>query len=461
MSTGHSACMNRRDFLKGLGVGAAAISLGPVGSSVGAAVDGPNIVFIIVDDMGYQDLGCYGGRTIKTPNIDRMAGEGMRFTDAYSGATVCAPARSTLMTGYHLGHTSVRGNSGGIPLLDSDITVAEILRKRGYATGGFGKWGLGDVGTAGVAEKQGFDVFFGYYHQVHAHSYYTPYLWRNSKRVPLSGNEDKKQQQYTHNEIARETLNFIRENKDRPFFCYAPWTPPHGKYEFPKDDPAWKMYADKPWPNDAKVVAAMDTMIDRHVGEILKLLRELKIDDKTIVFFCSDNGAARRFDGIHNSSGPMKGFKRSLYEGGIRVPMIARWPGRIKAGTVSDLPWYFPDVMPTLAELTDATKLVPPDIDGISVVATLSGKGRQSKHEYLYWEFGRTRAVRMGRFKAIRKDENAKLELDDLAEDMGEKNDLASRQPDIAAKMGRIMKEDHVDPRPQIEPKQPRGKRFL
>ena len=451
---------DRREFLKA--VGASAACLGLAGVAWGAVKsDLPNIVFIIVDDMGYQDLGCYGGTTIKTPNIDRMAVEGMRFTDAYSGATVCAPARSTLMTGYHLGHTSVRGNSGGIPLLDRDITVAEILRKRGYATGGFGKWGLGDVGTAGVAEKQGFDVFFGYYHQVHAHSYYTPYLWRNSKRVPLPGNEGNKRQQYTHNEIARETLNFIRENKDRPFFCYAPWTPPHGKYEFPKDDPAWKMYADKPWPNDAKVVAAMDTMIDRHVGEILNLLTELKIDDKTIVFFCSDNGAAKRFDGTHNSSGPLKGFKRSLYEGGIRVPLIARWPDKIKPDTTSDLPCYFPDVMPTLAELTDATDLVPSDIDGISIMATLLGAGRQKKHKYLYWEFGASRAVRMGNFKAYRRNDKANVELYDLTKDIGEKNDIASRHPDIAAKMGRIMKEAHVDPRPQIEPKKPKGKRFL
>ncbi len=202
-------------------------------------------------------------------------------------------------------------------------------------------------------------------------------------------------------------------------------------------------------------------MIDRHVGEILKLLRELKIDDKTIVFFCSDNGAAKRFDGIHNSSGPMKGFKRSLYEGGIRVPLIARWPGRIKPGTTSDLPCYFPDVMPTLAQLANATKLVPPDIDGISVVATLSGKGKQSKHEYLYWEFGRTRAVRMGRFKAIRKNENAKVELYDLAKDIGETNDISSEHLDIAKKLGAILNDAHADPRPQIEPKKPKGKRFL
>ena len=453
-----SNSLSRRDFVKAVGFAAASIAL-PSSVLKAAPGDKPNIVFIIVDDMGYHDLGCYGSKTIKTPNIDRMAEEGMRFTDAYSGATVCAPARSTLMTGYHLGHTSVRGNSGGIPLLDEDVTVAEILKKGGYATGGFGKWGIGEVGTAGVAEKQGFDTFFGYYHQVHAHSYYTPYLWRNSERVPLPGNEDGKRQQYTHNEIARELLSFIRQNKDRPFFCYAPWTPPHAKYEFPTDDPIWDLYKDKPWPNDAKVAAAMDTMIDRNVGEILQLLKELDLDKKTIVLFCSDNGAAKRFDGVHNSSGKMKGFKRSLYEGGIRTPFIARWPGKIKPSTTSDLPCYFPDMMPTFAQLAGTSKTVPADIDGISIVPTLLGKGKQKKHEYLYWEFGRTRAVRMGKFKAYRKNDNAAVELYDLSKDIGETNDIAAEHPDLAAKLNKIINDAHTEPRPQIEPPRPKGKR--
>ena len=273
--------LDRRGFLKSAGLSAVSLTAAQWLLTAGAAQNRrlfknskfeirnskfrrrrqPNIIFIIVDDMGYYDLGCYGSKTIKTPSIDRMAAESIRFTDAYSGATVCAPARSCLMTGYHMGHTSVRGNSGGIALLDDDVTVAEVLKKEGYVTGGFGKWGLGEVGTTGVPEKQGFDVFFGYYHQVHAHYYYTPYLWRNSKRVALPGNEGNKNAQYTHNEIFRETIQFIRENKDQPFFCYAPWTPPHGRYEFPDNDPAWEMYRNKPWPNDAKVVAAMDTMI--------------------------------------------------------------------------------------------------------------------------------------------------------------------------------------------------------
>lgn len=460
--------LDRRSFLKAAGIAAASLATPRDSQADEAAQDKPNIVFIIVDDMGYHDLGCYGSKTIKTANIDRMADEGLRFTDAYSGATVCAPARSCLMTGYHMGHTSVRGNSGGIPLLDEDITVAEVLKKAGYATGGFGKWGLGDVGTAGVAEKQGFDVFFGYYHQVHAHYYYTPYLWRNSERIPLPGNEGDKKEQYTHNEIFRETIRFIRENKDRPFFCYAPWTPPHGKYEFPQDDPAWLMYKDKSWPNDAKVVAAMDTMLDRHVGKLLEVLKELGLDKKTIVFFCSDNGAARRFDGVHNSCGPMKGMKRSMYEGGIRVPMIVRWPGRIKPGTINSLPWYFPDVMPALAELASATKHVPAGIDGISIVPTLLGRqaaGRKQKeHEYLFWEHRGALAVRMDNWKGVsalkKKTKERQFELYDLSKDIGEKNNLTEKHPKIAAKIKAIMEQAYTQPRPQIEPKKPKGKRY-
>ena len=349
--------MDRRSFLKTVGLGTASLMMHgceapsprpsdsvPVDKKVVA--DGPNIVFIIVDDMGWMDLGCYGSRHIKTPNINRMAAEGMRFMQAYSGCTVCAPARSVLMTGLHMGHTPVRGNTGGIPLLDEDITVAEVLKKAGYVTGGFGKWGLGEVGTTGVPEKQGFDEFFGYYHQVHAHDYWTPYLWQNSKKVPITG-EEGSAERYSHNWIFMKTLDFISRNKDKTFFCYAPWTPPHGKYQIPESDPAWQMYKDKPWPRNAKVAAAMDTMLDRHVGLLLTLLKKLNIDENTIVFFVSDNGAAQRFDGVLDSSGPIRGFKRSLYEGGIRVPMIVRWPGKIAPAKLSNLQCSFADVIPT------------------------------------------------------------------------------------------------------------------
>jgi len=407
----------------------------------GGAAEKPNIIFIMVDDMGYHDLGCYGSKTIQTPNLDRLASEGMRFTDCYSGATVCAPARSTLMTGFHYGHTPVRGNSGGIPLFPEDVTVAEVLKKAGYATGAFGKWGLGNQGKDGAAERQGFDVFFGYYNQWHAHTYYT-HLFRNSERVELNG-------RYTHHAIFDETMKFIRDHHKEPFFLYCPWTPPHAAYQIPEDEPAWAIYKDKPkpWDHAAKCAAAMDTMMDRQIGEMAALLEELKIDKKTILFFTSDNGAAKRFDGVHNSCGAMQGFKRSLHEGGIRVPMIVRWPDRVKAGSVSDLPWYFPDVMPTLAEMAGVSSEVPAGIDGISVLPTLLGKGDQKTHEYLYWEAGGTRAVRSGKWKGLSK--KGTFHLFDLSVDMAEKNDLAADEPEIAKRLQAYMQEAHRAPRSQ------------
>jgi len=400
----------------------------------------PNIIFIVVDDMGYHDLGCFGSKTILTPNIDKMCAEGVKFTDCYSGDTVCAPARSTLMTGYHKGHTPVRGNSGGIPLRPEDVTVAEVLKAAGYATGGFGKWGLGNQGKGGAAEKQGFDLFFGYYNQWHAHTYYT-HLFRNSEKVELNG-------RYTHHAIYDETIKFIKDHgrAGRPFFCYCPWTPPHAAYQIPADEPAWALYKDKPWDKPAKVAAAMDSMMDRQVGEILGLLTELGIDDNTIVFFTSDNGAAKRFDGVHNSCGKMKGQKRSMNEGGIRVPMVVRWPGKIAPGSVSDLPWYFPDVMPTLAELAGATREVPKDIDGISIVPTLLGQGRQKRHEYLFWCSG-ARAVRMGKWKGIGR--SGSVRLYDLSSDISESHNLAAQHADIAKKIGEIMDKAWVAPRSQ------------
>ena len=469
----------RRRFLKVVATGAASLAVGtcvgtPERLMAAEPESKPNIVFIIVDDMGWADLGCYWSRQIKTPNIDTMAAEGVRFTQAYSGCTVCAPARSVLMTGLHMGHTSVRGNTGGIPIRDEDVTVAEVLKKAGYATGGFGKWGLGDVGTDGVPEKQGFDEFFGYYHQVHAHDYWTPYLWHNSRKVPMTGQKGDAQR-YTHNRIFEQTLKFIRKNKDRPFFCYAPWTPPHGSYQIPESDPAWKMYKDKKWPKNAKVAAAMDTMVDRHVGELIDLLKELDIDRRTIVFFCSDNGAAARFDGILDSSGPLQGAKRSMYEGGIRVPLIARWPGRTKAGAESEHICYFADVMPTLAELAGASRHVPANVDGLSIVPTLTGNAsRQKEHEFLYWEWtrynwgkrkdvphGLMQAVRMGKWKAVRHQSDKPFELYDLSKDIGEKNNLADKHTDVVAKIEAYIRRDRVEPRPQIEPEKPKGKRFM
>ena len=441
------ASLSRRDFMKGLAAGAVALaaplSIRRGGLAARAAGRKPNIIFIMVDDMGYHDLGCFGSKTILTPNIDRMCAEGIKFTDCYSGDTVCAPARSTLMTGLHKGHTPVRGNSGGIPLFPEDVTVAEVLKRSGYATGAFGKWGLGNQGKDGAAERQGFDLFYGYYNQWHAHSYYRT-LFRNSEVV-------NRELRYTHHAIFEETIKFIKESADQPFFCYCPWTPPHGAYQIPDDEPAMAAYKDKPWPKDAKVVAAMDSMIDRHVGEILALLKKLGIDEETIVFFTSDNGAAKRFDGVHDSCGKMTGQKRSMNEGGIRVPMVARWPGKITAGRVSDLPWYFPDVMPTLAELAGASKDVPKGIDGVSIVPTLLGKGGQKAREYLYWAQGSTQpgtqAVRIGRYKGIGSAQGVRLY--DLSKDIGEENDLAEKLPDIAKRIQNIMAKAWVAPRSQ------------
>lgn len=377
------------------------------------------------------------------------------------------------MTGFHMGHTSVRSNTSGVPLEDSDITVAEVLKQAGYRCGGFGKWGLGDVRTSGVPEKQGFDVFFGYYHQIHAHDYWTDYLWRNSEKIDMTG-EKGNAERYTHYRIFEQTMDFIRQNKDRPFFCYAPWTPPHGKFQIPEDEPAWAMYKDKEWPKDAKVAAAMDTMVDGHVGELLGLLKELGIDERTVVFFCSDNGAAFRFEGVLDSSGPLRGQKRDMYEGGIRVPMIVRWPGKIRAGQVSEHVWYFADVMPTLAELAGAGKYVPSGIDGISVVPTLLGRAEEQKrHEYLYWEWhlydwskrenvpnGLMQAVRMGKWKAVRHRSDEAFELYDLEKDVGEENNIAGQHSGVMRKIEAYIKRTRVEPRPQIEPEMPEGKKF-
>ncbi len=416
----------------------------------------PNIIFIIADDLGYRNLGCYGSKSIQTPNIDKMSQEGIKFTDCYSGASVCAPARSTLMTGYHLGHTPVRGNNGKTPILPEDVTVAEVLKKAGYLTGGFGKWGLGNEGSQGAAEKQGFDTFFGYYNQEHAHDYYTSHLFRNSERVELASpnshfsfsdkGRTERKSRYSHYAIYDETLKFIKESaaSGKPFFCYAPWTPPHADLVIPEDEPAWALYKDKKeWPERARIVAAMDTMIDRHVGELLALLKDLKIDDNTIVFFTSDNGASRHWPGILDSCGELKGIKASYNEGGIRVPMIVKWPGKIKADTVSDLPWYFPDVMPTLAGLAGVPNEVPKNTDGISIVPTLLAKGEQQKHEYLFW----SGAVRMGTWKGVGKP--GKLALYDLSNDISETNDVAAKHPEIVAKLSGIMQKAWTAPRGQ------------
>ncbi len=405
----------------------------------------PNIVYIMCDELGYYEPSFMGSKTIKTPRIDRLAAEGVWFTQALAGSSVCAPTRCVLMTGKHSGHTSVRVNGGGTPMRAEEQTIASLLKAGGYATGGFGKWGCGGRGSTGVPERHGFNVFLGYYDQVHAHSYYPPYIIRNSKEVLLPGNKGGSTgTQYSHYVIFEESLKFIRANKNKPFFCYLPITPPHGIFDIPDSDPAWADYKDKNWPEPARRYAAMVGMVDRQVGQVLDLLKELKLDENTIVFFCGDNGGNNYFKtpthprGLHSANKhpatgvEFRGGKGNLYEGGLRIPMAIRWPGKIKPGRVSDHLWYFPDVMPTLAEIT-GTRAVN-DTDGISILPELLGK-KQPQHKYLYWELGNQTAVRMGDWKAVRPRPNTPWELYNLKQDISEANNVADANPKILAQI--------------------------
>jgi arylsulfatase A-like enzyme len=453
---------NRREFLN-LMAGGAAIAAMPLAgcesqlAGHGKSAKRPNIIFIMADDLGYGDLGCYGQRHIKTPNIDALAVEGTRFTQCYAGYTVCAPSRSVLMTGQHTGHTRIRGNTGRVggtlvldnggpqrrvPLEPEEVTVAEVLKQAGYATGITGKWGLGEPGNSGVPNRQGFDEWFGYLNQRRAHTYYPPYLWRNEQKVILEANKDGQKKQYSHDMFTDFALNFIRRHKDKRFFLYLPYTIPHSRYEIPSTEP----YTDKPWPDDAKVHAAMITRLDADMGRIMSLLKDQAIDARTLVFFCSDNGAARRWEGIFDSSGPLREKKGSLYEGGIRTPMIVRWPGKVPAGKTSGAAWYFADVMPTLAELAGAK---PPDnIDGISVLPTLLGRKQATDDRFLYWESPAKnlgQAVRWRNYKAVRPSLDKPLELYDLAKDAGETNDIAAQRPGVITKIKDFLKTARTD----------------
>ena len=413
-------------------------------SSLNAATK-PNIVYIMCDELGYFEPSFMGSKTISTPRIDRLAKEGVWFTQALAGSSVCAPTRCVLMTGKHSGHTSVRVNGGGTPLRAEEKTIANMLKAGGYATGGFGKWGCGGRGSTGVPEQHGFDVFLGYYDQVHAHSYYPPYIIKNSEEVALPGNKGGSTgTQYSHYIIFEESLKFIRTNKDKPFFCYLPITPPHGIFDIPDSDPAWADYKNKDWPEPARRYAAMVGMVDRQVGQVLDLLKELDLDKNTIVFFCGDNGGNNYFKtaehprGLHSANKNPKtgvefrGGKGNLYEGGLRIPMAIRWPGNIKPGRVSDHLWYFPDVMPTLAEIT-GTHAVK-DTDGISILPELLGR-KQPQHKYLYWELGNQSAVRMGAWKAVRPRPNAPWELYDLKTDISEEHNVAAANPKILSQI--------------------------
>src|SRR5262245_11880129 len=425
------------------------IALAVVTGSARAAERPPNIVFILADDLGYGDVGCYGQKQVRTPRLDRMATEGLRFTQVYAGSTVCAPSRCSLMTGLHTGHCRVRGNAR-VPLGPDDRTVAEVLKAAGYATGLCGKWGLGEPDSTGVPNKKGFDFFFGYLNQNHAHAYYPDYLWRNQEKFELpnvvKNNVASKKVVYSPDLITREAIGFIEANKDMPFFLYFAPTLPHANneakqegMEIPSDAP----YTAEKWPQAQKNHAAMITRLDTDVGKLLDKLTELKLDTNTIVFFSSDNGPHKEGGGdpaFFQSSGLLRGYKRSLTEGGIRVPMIARWPGKVKPG-VSDTVWAFWDFLPTAAELA-GTKF-PAGLDGQSVVKDLLGTGSVKPHEFLYWEFhegGSKQAVRTGSWKAIRNKLGGPLELYDLTKDIGELENVAAKHPDVVAKVEEYLK---------------------
>jgi arylsulfatase A-like enzyme len=412
----------------------------------------PNIIFILADDLGYGDLSCYGQKQFTTPNIDRIAAEGMRFTQAYAGATVCAPSRCALMTGLHGGHARIRGNAR-VPLEPGDITVAKVLKSAGYRTGIFGKWGLGNPGSTGVPNKQGFDEWYGYLDQQHAHSYYPDSLWFNESQEILAGNLGVPRQ-YSHDLFAERALRFIDQNKANPFFLYFAITIPHANNELGRDTgngmevPDDKPFTSKPWPQQEKNFAAMVTRLDKDVGRILERLKQHGVDNDTIVFFTSDNGPHR--EGGHTpdffqSGGPLRGIKRDLYEGGIRVPMIVRWPGKVKAGAVSDFAWAFWDFLPTASELA-GTK-APAGVDGVSVAPTLLGRP-QKPHDYLYWEFhegGFKQAVRIGDWKGVRLGTKQPVELYDLKSDLGEKNNVAAAHKDVVARIEKLMSSARVD----------------
>ncbi len=436
----------------------------------------PNIVYILADDLGYGDLGCYGQQKFSTPNIDNLAKQGMLFRQHYAGCTVSAPSRASLMTGFHTGHTSIRGNKpwkpeGQWPLPASSVTIAEMLKIKGYTTGAFGKWGLGYIDTEGDPNAQGFDEFFGFNCQGLAHNYYPDHLWHNHQKILLNDNDSGKTGSYAPDLIHKAALDFLVSNKDNPFFLYYPTTIPHaelsakeeymniyrGKFNPEKsykgvdDGPTFRKGPYGSQPESHAAYAAMVNELDDYVGELLAKLTELGLEDNTIVLFASDNGP--HLEGgadpdFFNSNGVLRGYKRDMYEGGIRSPLLVRWPGKVKAGSVSDHISAFWDVLPTLADITGAES--PGNIDGISFLPELLEK-RQKQHDYLYWEFheqGGKIAIRKGNWKAVKlnvdRDPQGITELYDLSKDISETNNIASSNPEIVNRLEALMKEAHI-----------------
>ncbi|MCA9084547.1 MAG: arylsulfatase [Planctomycetaceae bacterium] len=440
-----------------------------------AANERPNIIYILADDAGYGDFGCYGGTHIATPNIDRMAGEGIRFTRHYAGCTVCAPSRCVLMTGQHTGHCRIRGNSPGL-LQPEDVTIAEVLKTAGYETACIGKWGVGAPLPLSDPNDHGFDHFFGYVSMWHAHNFYPEFLIRNGHQQALRnicqpqwrGQDGRgvaeKRVDYAPDLLTDEAVKYIRDHREKPFFLYFALNVPHANNEGGKHSdrpekglevPDFGPFDKEDWPAPEKGFAAMIRNIDRDVGRILTELRETGLEERTLVMFSSDNGPHQ--EGGHtmeffNSNGDLRGMKRDLYEGGIRVPMIARWPGTIPSGRVTSLISGFQDILPTVAELCTADK--PSHLDGVSLVPELLGKPGQQQHEFLYWEFSEQqgkRAVLQGDWKLVQLKVSTQkpsgFELYNVADDVSEANNVAAAHPEIVKRLSALLEGAHVPSR--------------
>lgn len=429
----------------------------------------PNIVLIVADDLGYGDLGCYGQKKTATPNLDQLAAAGMRFTQFYSGTTVCAPSRASLMTGLHTGHTPVRGNrgfkpEGQYPLPDSILTMAEVLKEAGYATAAFGKWGLGYPGSTGEPLKQGIERFYGYNCKSQAHNYYPDHLWDNDKRIDFPGNRTA-DSMYSGDKIHQAAMQFLQQQQDKPFFLFLPYTLPHGDLDVPRDSVYQryvKQFNEPPLPPGAPsrnrfepyphaAFAAMVSRLDRYVGEIVRYVQQSGLANNTLILFTSDNGPHKEDGGdpvFFNANGGLRGIKRDMYEGGIRVPFIAYWKGKIKAGVTNPQPAAWWDLFPTFQQLAGLS--TSNNIDGITIVPTLTGKA-QKQHEYFYWEFheqGGKQAVRYGNWKGVRlnvtKDKDGPIELYDLQKDPAEKKNIAGAHPGIVKKIAAFMQQAHT-----------------
>ena len=482
--------LDRREFLRrSCATAAAALTMPHLALGQANSPRKPNIIFILTDDLGYAELGCYGQQKIRTPNLDRLAAQGVRFTQFYSGSTVCAPSRCCLLTGKHTGHAYIRDNGelpteGQRPIPADTETLGRLLQQAGYRTAAIGKWGLGGPDSTGVPNRQGFDRWFGYLCQRHAHNHYPTYLWRNGEKVPLPDNPEFSAHQRLHQEpenreaydqytgrqyapdlMCEEALQFIRANREQSFFLYYATTIPHLALQVPED--SLREYQDQwpetpylgqrgylPHPTPRAAYAAMITRMDHDMGRLFALLDELGIAENTLVMFSSDNGATFDVGGydpaFFQDTGVLHGHKTNLYEGGIRVPLIARWPGHIAPGTTSDHVCASWDILPTLTAIASAD--TPRDIDGISLLPTLEGKAGQQEHDYLYWEFssgGGSQAVRMDQWKGIRrnlkKNRDPRIELYNLSADPSESKDVAADHPDIVKQIAKIMHEARTE----------------